>query len=118
MEDRRQEIKQTLDKIEFGVISTIEEGKIKSRAMHFALDEQFNFYLASIKGDPKIKQLISQPALSLLLLQGKEGFPQAKEVEVAGSAEILRSEEERTAAFARLESRSPVVANMKQGGAL
>ncbi|OGB90432.1 1,4-dihydroxy-2-naphthoate octaprenyltransferase [candidate division WOR-1 bacterium RIFCSPHIGHO2_01_FULL_53_15] len=118
MTDRREEIKECLKAIEFGVVSTLENGKIKSRAMHFAIDKDFNFYLASLKGDPKVRQLLEKPEINLLLLKGDQGFPAAREVEAVGSAEIVRGDEARNEAFALLEKRSPVVANMKQGGAL
>src|SRR3989344_4880601 len=114
----REEIRKFLDAVEYGVVSTIENGSVKSRAMHFAQDEEFNFYLASLKGDPKLRQMLEQPSVGLLLIKGDQGFPQAEEVEVAGAAEILRDEKERERAFSLLAKKSPIVANMKAGGAL
>lgn len=103
---------------EFGAIATFEEGKIKLRTMHFAVDDELNFYLASVKTDPKTRQIIQNPTTSLLIIRGEKGFMEAKEIEAVGKAQILSGEEERKHAFELLVPRSPVVANMKQGGAL
>ena len=114
----REEILQTLAATEFGVVATLEAGRIKTRAMHFAVDGDLNFYLATLKGDPKVKQFLDNPTASILVIKGDQGFFEAKEVEVTGAAELLANKKEREAALDLLMTRSPVVANMKQGGAL
>jgi 1,4-dihydroxy-2-naphthoate octaprenyltransferase len=114
----KEEILETLSQTEFGAVATLEDGQIKTRTMHFAVDPDFNFYLATLKVDPKIKQLLANPSASLLLIKGDKGFFEAKEVEVSGQAEVLNKPEDRKAAFELLAPRSPVVKNMQDGGAL
>ncbi|MEK7377136.1 MAG: 1,4-dihydroxy-2-naphthoate octaprenyltransferase [Candidatus Margulisiibacteriota bacterium] len=115
--EQDEKIRACLNSIEFGVVSTVEDGIARSRTMHFAQDENFIFYLASVKGDPKIRQIIQNPAVDLLLIKGNPSFPCVEEVEVTGTGEVLRSEEDRARAFNLLENKSPIVANMKQAGA-
>lgn len=113
----KDEILRVLGEVEFGAVATIEGEEIKIRAMHFAVDPDFNFYLASLKGDPKVKQLLENPSASLLIIKGNSGFFEAKEIEVVGSAELLENEGRKKGLDLLIE-RSPVVKNMKEGGAL
>jgi len=114
----KEEIIKVLSEIEFGAVSTLDGEIIKNRTMHFAVDEDLNFYLATLKGDPKVKQILENTSTSLLLVLGNKGFFEAKEIEVIGQAELINNKEDRKNALDLLEPRSPVVANMKQGGAL
>jgi len=117
-EHGREEILETLAAVEFGAVATLEGSQVKTRAMHFAADKDFNFYLASLKNDPKIGQLLENSAISLLIIKADKGFFEAREIEVMGQAELITNPQKRQEAFELLAPRSPVVANMKQGGAL
>ncbi len=115
--NKKEEIKNVLSTVEFGAVASVEKGEIKVRAMHFAVDDDFNFYLATLKGDPKVKQFIENPTTSLLIIKGDKGFFEAQEIEVVGRAKLV-GKEDREYAFNLLATRSPVVKNMMEGGAL
>lgn len=114
----RDEILDILKKIEYGVVSTLDNGQIKSRAMHFAVDSDFSLYVSSLKGDPKLKQLLNNKSITLLLLNDDKGFFEAQEIEVVGFAEVIPDEAARKTIFELLAKSSPIVKNMSEGGAL
>lgn len=117
-EHGRAQILEKVKTMEYGVVATLDQGKPKVRAMHFAVDDDFNFYLSSLKGDPKVRQLTENRELSLLLLKDEQGFFAAEEIEVSGVGEILQDDAQRRRAFELLAQRSPIVLNMSEGGAL
>lgn len=113
----KEEILNTLNEIEFGTVTTLDGEKIKSRVMHFAVADNMTIYLASIKHDPKVKQMVDNPTISLLLTKGNEGFEKAKEVEVQGIPQIITDNKEREEAFNLLAKKSPIVSNLMQAKA-
>ncbi len=46
-------------------IATSGGDHIRIRMMHYAVDDEFNVYLSSMKGDPKIAQLTINSSVSL-----------------------------------------------------
>jgi general stress protein 26 len=57
----KKEIISILNDLKVAGIATSGGDHIRIRMMHYALDKEFNVYLASMKGDPKIIQLTTNP---------------------------------------------------------
>ncbi|MBI2955078.1 MAG: UbiA family prenyltransferase [Chloroflexi bacterium] len=112
------DIETVLDSIEVATVATASGEDIRTRVMHYAVDEDFNFYVSSVKGDPKTIQLTHNPSISVLVQQTRTDFVQMEEVEVTGRAEFVRDDEERARALEVLAKRSPVVGYLAQTGAL
>ncbi|MFQ6088161.1 MAG: 1,4-dihydroxy-2-naphthoate octaprenyltransferase [Candidatus Methanofastidiosia archaeon] len=104
----REEILNALSKVSFGCVATLESGKIRLRTMHFASDENLNFYFASMKNDPKIRQLKENPSLSFHLTIEDEELIFTSEIEAVGRAHVIH-EEEREKALKLLYKSSPIV---------
>lgn len=99
-------------------VSTYSGTQIRNRMMHFAVSSEFEFYLTSMKTDPKTEQILLNPEISLLVHIPGETFPENKEIEVMGVANLIKDKEEREKAVEFLIERSPVVAQLKQYGKL
>ncbi|MFQ5832650.1 MAG: 1,4-dihydroxy-2-naphthoate octaprenyltransferase [Candidatus Thorarchaeota archaeon] len=110
------EILQVLKEVDCTTVSTLDRSGIRTRMMHFWSDENLNVYLASIKGDPKILQISRNKMISLLVYQRAQDLNEAREVEIAGVAIIIRDEAERKRAFAELAKKSPVVSYFVETG--
>ncbi|MFQ6116761.1 MAG: pyridoxamine 5'-phosphate oxidase family protein, partial [Candidatus Bipolaricaulia bacterium] len=64
----REEVLAALRAEETAVVATQGSGgEIRTRKMHYAVDDDFNIYLASMKGDPKTVQITYHPTVSLLV---------------------------------------------------
>ncbi|WP_068775830.1 prenyltransferase [Paenibacillus sp. FJAT-26967] len=113
----RQEVLDFLARSEVGAVGTSNMGSPRQRMMHFAADEDFNIYVTSMKGDPKVIQWSNIPETAILIHQGAT-FMEMEETEIIGRAEVLKDREDREKAAGLLVSRSPIVAQMKQGDAL
>lgn len=113
----KQEVLDYLNRAEVAAVGTSSMGSPRQRMMHFAVDEQFNFYLTSTKGDPKVIQWINIPETAILIHQGPT-FMEMEECEVIGRAEVLKDEKERQKAIDLLVNRSPIVGQFHQIGAL
>ena len=85
--------------------------------MHYGADDDFNIYVSSMKGDPKVIQWSNIPETALLIHQGKT-FLEMEECEIIGRAEIIRNKEDREKAIKIMTVRSPIVANFNQIKAL
>lgn len=85
-------------------------GTPRQRMMHFGSDEDFNIYVSSMKGDPKIIQWSNIPETAMLIHQGKT-FMEMEECEIIGRAEIIKNKEDRNLAIELMRKRSPIVAN-------
>lgn len=105
-----------LARAEVAAVGTSNMGSPRQRMMHFAADENFDIYLTSMKGDPKVIQWRNIPETALLIHQG-ESFMEMEECEIIGRAEIV-PERGRAKALALLRSRSPIVAQLEQQGAV
>lgn len=105
-----------LNRAEVAAVGTSNMGSPRQRMMHFGADEDFNIYVSSMKGDPKIIQWSNIPETALLIHQGPT-FLEMEECEIIGRAEIIRSKEDRQKAIEIMKTRSPIVANFYQQGA-
>lgn len=113
----KQEVLDFLGRSEVGAVGTSNMGSPRQRMMHFAADEDFNIYLTSTKGDPKVIQWSNIPETAMLIHQGAT-FMEMEECEIIGRAEVLRDPADRAHAAKLLENRSPIVAQFKQINAL
>lgn len=113
----KEEVLSYLGRAEVAAVGTSNMGLPRQRMMHFAVDEHFNFYLTSTKGDPKVIQWINIPETAILIHQGPT-FMEMEECEVIGRAEVLKDEKDRKKAIELLISRSPIVAQFHNIGAL
>lgn len=113
----KEQVIEFLSRAEVAAIGTSNMGSPRQRMMHFAVDGQFNVYVTSMKGDPKVIQWSNIPETALLIHQGEE-FMKMEECEIIGRAEVLRDSKARDEAAKLLESRSPIVAQFTQIGAL
>lgn len=84
--------------------------------MHYASDENFNIYLATLKGDPKTIQMTNYPSISLLAHHSGANINESKEVEITGKALFVRDHEERERALKITAKRSPVVKYLTESG--
>lgn len=113
----KQEVFEYLERAEVGAVGTSNMGSPRQRMMHFAVDKEFNFYLTSTKGDPKVIQWINIPETAILIHQGPT-FMEMEECEVIGRAEVIKDEKERQKAIDLLVNRSPIVGQFHSIGAL
>ncbi len=113
----KQDVLDYLGRAEVAAVGTSSMGSPRQRMMHFAVDEEFNFYLSSTKGDPKVIQWMNIPETAILVHQGPT-FMEMEECEVIGRAEVIRSEKDRQKAIDLLVDRSPIVGQFHQIGAL
>ncbi|HDZ26523.1 hypothetical protein LCGC14_1124940 [marine sediment metagenome] len=112
----KKEILSILNELKVAGIATSGGDHIRIRMMHYALDDEFNIYISSMKGDPKIIQLTTNPSISLLAHESQEDINKSKEVEIIGKALILKKEKERNKALDAIAERSPVVAYLRNTG--
>jgi len=113
----KQDVLGYLERAEVAAVGTSNMGSPRQRMMHFAVDEQLNFYLTSTKGDPKVIQWINIPETAILVHQGPT-FMEMEECEVIGRAEVLKDEKDRKKAIDLLVNRSPIVGQFHKIGAL
>ncbi len=104
------QVLQYLERAEVAAVGTSNMGTPRQRMMHFGSDEDFNIYVSSMKGDPKIIQWSNIPETAMLIHQGKT-FMEMEECEIIGRAEIIRNKEDRIKAIELMRKRSPIVAN-------
>ncbi|MGN6339413.1 MAG: 1,4-dihydroxy-2-naphthoate octaprenyltransferase [Ginsengibacter sp.] len=106
----KQEVLDYLSRAEVAAVGTSNMGTPRQRMMHFGADDDFNIYVSSMKGDPKVIQWSNIPETALLIHQGKT-FLEMEECEVIGRAEIIRDKQDREKALRLMTLRSPIVAN-------
>ncbi|HRP88956.1 MAG TPA: UbiA family prenyltransferase [Edaphocola sp.] len=112
----KQDVLAYLAKAEVAAIGTSDMGSPRQRMMHYGFDEDFNIYVSSMKGDPKVIQWSNIPQTALLIHQGST-FMEMEEAEIIGRAEIIHDKKERDRAMEIMSTRSPIVANFIQIGA-
>jgi 1,4-dihydroxy-2-naphthoate octaprenyltransferase len=115
-ERSKQEVLNYLSRAEVAAVGTSNMGTPRQRMMHFGADENFNIYVSSMKGDPKVIQWSNIPETALLIHQGKS-FMEMEECEIIGRAEIIKDKEDRKKAIELMNVRSPIVANFVKIGA-
>lgn len=113
----KEQVIEFLTRSEVAAVGTSSMGSPRQRMMHFAVDHDFNIYVTSTKGDPKVIQWSNIPETAMLIHQGEE-FIKMEECEVIGRAEVLKDQKERDHAAQLLKDRSPIVAQFTEIGAL
>ncbi|WP_147802177.1 1,4-dihydroxy-2-naphthoate octaprenyltransferase [Alkalicoccus halolimnae] len=116
-ERTKEEILDYLNRAEVSSVGTSNMGKPRQRMMHFAVDDEFNVYLSSMKGDPKVIQWSNIPETAMLIHQGQT-FMEMEECEIIGRAQVVRGDKEREKATDLLKNRSPIVGNFVSQGAV
>lgn len=111
----KEKVLEFLASVDIAAIGTSNQGSPRQRMMHFAYDEDFNLYLSSMKGDPKVIQWSNVPETAVLIHKGLE-FMEMEECEVIGRATIVRDEKERQKCIDLVGERSPIVAHFKATG--
>lgn len=111
----KKEVYEYLQRAEVTAVGTSNMGSPRMRMMHFGADEDFNIYVSSMKGDPKIIQWSNIPETALLIHQGPS-FMEMEECEIIGRAEIIKNKEERAKVIELMTSRSPIVYNFHKIG--
>lgn len=109
----KKEVLEYLSRAEVAAVGTSNMGTPRQRMMHYGTDDEFNIYVTSMKGDPKVIQWSNIPETAMLIHQGST-FMEMEECEIIGRAEVLKGKKEREKAIDILESRSPIVANFKK----
>lgn len=109
-ERSKQEVLEYLSRAEVTAVGTSNMGSPRQRMMHFGYDEDFNIYVSSMKGDPKVIQWSNIPETALLIHQGDK-FLEMEECEIIGRAEIVHEKADRARVLDIMSTRSPIVAN-------
>ncbi len=112
----RQEILSLMGEVPVAAVATSAGEGPRARMMHYATDENFNIYLATMKGDPKTVQMTHHPSISLLVHQSADDINESKEIEITGKALLVRDEKERQLALEMTAKRSPVVSYLVGSG--
>lgn len=115
-ERNKRDILDYLSRAEVASVGTSDMGSPRQRMMHFGTDNDFNIYVSSMKGDPKIIQWSNIPETALLIHQGNT-FLEMEECEIIGRAEIVHDKTDRAKVLELMTSRSPIVANFVEIGA-
>jgi len=110
------EILLLMENVEVAAIASSAGDRLRVRMMHYAADDNFNIYLATMKGDPKTVQMTHHPSISLLIHQPGADINESKEVEITGKALFVRDQEEREQALEMTAKRSPVVKYLTETG--
>lgn len=112
----QEEILTLMQSVEVAAVATSAGEQMRIRMMHYASDENFNIYLATLKGDPKTIQMTHHPSISLLVHYSGADINESKEVEITGKALFVRDHKERERALAMTARRSPVVKYLTETG--
>jgi 1,4-dihydroxy-2-naphthoate octaprenyltransferase len=108
-----EEILDSLDAIPEVAVCTTAGDHLRARMMHFGADDDFNIYLASMRGDPKTLQLANNPTISLLVLDRRTDQNGWREIEITGRAEVIHDAAERNVALEKTTGPSPIVAHLR-----
>ena len=114
----KEEILSMMDVVDVATVTTASGVDIRSRMMHYWNDENFNVYLATMKGDPKTVQITDNPSVSLLVLKRDGSINDSSEIEVTGRACYVKNEGARARALQALSGKSPVVKYLKETNSL
>lgn len=105
-----------MEEVPVAAVATSAGEGLRNRMMHYAVDENFNIYLATLKGDPKTVQMTHHPSISLLVHHPGGDINESREVEITGKALFVRDREERERALEMTAKRSPVVSYLTGSG--
>ncbi len=112
----RDEVLSLLKQANVGAVATSAGDRIRNRMMHFAVDDDFTVYLATMKGDPKTIQMTRHPSTSILVHRTAEDINESREVEITGTALTVIDPEERQRALEMVAQKSPVVKYLCETG--
>ncbi|MFQ6121694.1 MAG: 1,4-dihydroxy-2-naphthoate octaprenyltransferase [Dehalococcoidales bacterium] len=112
----REEILSLMENVEVAAVATSAGERLRIRMMHYAIDQNFNIYLATLKGDPKTVQMTNYPSISLLAHDPGANINESKEMEITGKALFVRERKERERALEMTAKRSPVVKYLTETG--
>ena len=112
----REEVLSLLQQAEIAAVATVSGDQMRTRMMHFACDDNFRVYVASMKGDPKTLQMTHHPSISLLVYFPAPEFNDSREVELTGIPVFVRDPAERQKALELVARKSPVVKYLVEAG--
>ncbi|HLE02149.1 MAG TPA: pyridoxamine 5'-phosphate oxidase family protein, partial [Dehalococcoidia bacterium] len=95
----REEVLSLLQQAEIAAVATVSGDQMRTRMMHFACDDSFRVYVATMKGDPKTLQMTHHPSISLLVYFPAPEFNDSREVELTGIPVFVRDPAERQKAL-------------------
>jgi len=98
------------------VIGTAAGEDIRLRMMHVGFEDDFTLYVASMRGDPKVMQLLHNPSVAILVHRLPEDVREAEEVEYTGRAVLLRDGAERERCLQATARTSPIVRALREQG--
>ena len=103
------EILSYLNRQTVGILGTLDNKSenIRLRVMYYRIDNKFNCYLMSMKGSPKISQILLSSSISFIIFGLEEPYDNSWEVEIDSSAQILNQSEEINYALEKLKERNP-----------
>lgn len=106
---KRSEILEYLKKESLGILGTLETNSenIRLRVMYYGIDDEFNCYLMSTKGSPKIDQVQSSSKVSFLIFTIEDPYDESWEIEIDGTAELLKKKKEINFALEKLKGKNP-----------
>ncbi len=106
---KRSEIFEYLKKESLGILGTLETNSenIRLRVMYYGIDDEFNCYLMSTKGSPKIDQVQSSSKVSFLIFTIEDPYDESWEIEIDGTAELLKKKKEINFALEKLKGKNP-----------
>ncbi|MBX6378461.1 MAG: UbiA family prenyltransferase [Clostridia bacterium] len=112
----REKVLDFLKRSETAVVATSAGDHLRLRMMHLGIQDDFTIYLASMRNDPKIIQMINHPSVSIMVSRIPEDVTEAEEVEYVGRAVMVRDPEERRRCLEATRRTSPIVASLIQAG--
>ncbi|MEE8440280.1 MAG: 1,4-dihydroxy-2-naphthoate octaprenyltransferase [Spirochaetia bacterium] len=112
----RSELLSLMETVPVATVATAAGEGPRVRMMHYATNENFDVYLASMKGDPKTVQMTHHPAISLLVHHSGSNPGEEREIEISGRALLVKDPAERQHALETLAKRSPVVKHLTDTG--
>ncbi|MBM2831086.1 MAG: 1,4-dihydroxy-2-naphthoate octaprenyltransferase [Dehalococcoidia bacterium] len=116
MSHTREEIVSLLKEAEVATVATVAGDKMRTRMMHFAVDDNLRIFVATMKGDPKTLQMMHHPSLSLLVYFPAPEFNQSREIEITGTPVFVQDALEREKALQITAKKSPVVKYLMETG--
>ncbi|NQV18953.1 MAG: pyridoxamine 5'-phosphate oxidase family protein [Armatimonadetes bacterium] len=106
---KESEILEYLKKESLGILATLEPNSenIRLRVMYYGIDDEFNCYLMSTKGSPKIKQVLSSSKVSFIIFTIEDPYDESWEIEIDGTAELLKKKKEINFSMEKLKGKNP-----------
>lgn len=103
------EILSHLRKRQIAVVSTKDEKEnlLRSRVMYYGVDDKFVTYLMSVKGSPKIDQILNASGITMIVYDLEDPFDRSWEVEINGLAKPLVFQNDINTALETMKGRNP-----------